>query len=118
MPANVDYPDWIHSGEHRFDTAPVVPDASFGDAQIGTTNPIQATKLKHQHQQQYAQVHGASAVTERKSVHVARSAGDVVAIHAGVVVAAVGAATVTVDLRKNGTTVLTAVVTITSAHAA
>jgi hypothetical protein len=45
-------------------------------------------------------------------VHRARNVGTVVAFVAGAVVPNVGAATVTVNLLKNGTTVLSAVVTL------
>lgn len=118
MPQNIDYADTLMTGLVKFEQAPVVPNNSFGDSQIGSSNPILATKLKHQYVPTYGQPHGTAAITERKTVHVARSAGDVVAIEAGPVVAAVGVATVTFDLRKNGTTVLTGVITITNAHAA
>ena len=50
MPANTDYADYLHVGQHQFEKAPRVPDASFGDAQIGISTPIAATKVKHQHQ--------------------------------------------------------------------
>lgn len=118
MPQNIDYSDVSHVGQHTFEKAPAVPANSFGDAQIGTINPIQAIKLKHQYVPVYAQPHGVAAVTERKVVHVARSAGDVQAIEAGIVVAAAGAATVTVDLRKNGTTILSSVITLDNANVA
>ena len=41
-----------------------------------------------------------------------------IAIEAGVVVQAAGAATVTVDLRKNGTTILSGVITLNNTHVA
>lgn len=118
MSQNLDYADELHAGLHTFLQKPVVPDASFGNAQIDAANPIDQTKLKHQYIQVYAQPHGTAAVTERKVNHVARSTGTVEAIEAGIVVAAAGAATVTVDLRKNGTTILSAVITINNTHVA
>jgi hypothetical protein len=118
VPQNIDYADELHTGQHQFAKTPVVPDASWGDAQIGATNPILATKLKHQYVQVYGQPSGTAAVTERKVTHVARAAGDVQAVEAGVVTPAVGAATVTLDLKKNGVSILTAVITITNAQAA
>lgn len=118
MPQNIDYADELHVGQHQFELAPKVPDGSFGDSQIGSTNPIDATKLKHQHVKVHAQPYGTAAASERKVVHVARSAGSVAAIEVGVVVAAVGAATVTLDVRKNGTSVLTSPVSLTSSQAA
>lgn len=118
MPQNIDYADCLHTGQHQFEKAPKVPDGSFGDAQLGTTNPVAATKLQHQYAACYAQPGGSAAATERKVRHVARSAGSVAAVEAGVVTPAVGAATVALDVLKNGTSVLTSVVTITSAQAA
>lgn len=118
MPQNVDYSETLHTAAHRFEVAPLVPNGSWGDAQIGASSPILATKLKHQYAPAYAQPHGTAAATARAVVHVARSAGDVSAIDCGIVVAAVGAATVTVDLRKNGSSVLTSVVTINNTHTA
>lgn len=118
MPSNIDYSNVTHAGTHTFEVAPVVPNASFGDNQIGTTNPILATKLKHQYTPVISQVHGTAAAAERRVRHVARAAGEVTAIEAGVVVAAVGDSVVTVDLKKNGTSVLTSPISIDSGDAA
>ncbi len=118
MPKNLDYADELHTGLHQFEQTPTVPAGSWGDTQMGTASPVQCTKLQHQYAPAYAQAHGVAAVTERKVHHVARSAGSVAAIEAGIVVAAAGAATVTVDLKKNGVSVLTSVVTINNTHAA
>jgi hypothetical protein len=118
VPQNIDYADELHTGQHRFEKAPQVPDGSWGDAQIGATNPITCPKLKHQHNPQYGQANGSAWRHRDGRFYVARSAGQVVGCEAGVVTPAVGAATVTVDLKKNGTSVLTSVVTITNAQAA
>ncbi|VTR95239.1 Marine sediment metagenome DNA, contig: S03H2_L04701 OS=marine sediment metagenome GN=S03H2_18785 PE=4 SV=1 [Gemmata massiliana] len=118
MPQNVDYSDVLHTGTHKFEVAPVVPANSFGDTQIGSSNPIGATKLAHQYVPTYSQPNGTAAVTERKVIHVAQSAGNVISAEAGIVTVAAGAATVTVDVRKNGTTVLTSTISISVAQAA
>jgi hypothetical protein len=119
MPQNLNYSDELHTGSQTFQRIPVVPDASFGDAQMSAANPVTAPKLKHQYTPTHGQPHGVAAVTERKVIHVARAAGDVVACEAGVVVAGSGGGmSVTVDLRKNGTTVLTAVITLNAASTA
>lgn len=118
MPANIDYSDVTHVGRHRFEQAPTVPDGSFGDSQMSASSPLLATKVKHQYVKVAAQVHGSAAAAERRVVHVARSSGEVTAFEAGIVVAAVGDSTVSVDLRKNGTTILSAPVSISSAQAA
>ncbi len=118
MPQNIDYNDELHTGQHQFEKAPIVPAGSFGDTQIGTTNPIDATKLKHQYIDKIAQAAGSAAANERRVVHIARSAGSVTAIEAGITTAAVGDSTVTIDLKKNGSSILTSVITINSTHAA
>jgi hypothetical protein len=118
VPRNIDYSDWQHTGTHTFERAPVVPNSSFGNAQIGTTNPIEAEKLKHQYVQRLSQAHGTASTDERRVVHVARASGSVVGVEAGPVVVAVGDSTVTVDVKKNGTTILSGVITIDSGDAA
>lgn len=112
MPANIDYSDVTHAGQHKFEKTPTVPAGSWGDTQMGTANPVDPTKLKHQYAPAYGQPHGIAAVTERRVIHVARSAGTVQAAEAGHVVAGVTGATLTVDLKKNGTTVLSAVISL------
>lgn len=97
------------------------PDSCIGDDQIetpsGTDNGVRATKS----QQQYVICYGqnATAVTERRVVHTVYGAvSSLVDVDAGAGVACVGAATVTVDVKKNGTTVLSALATLTSSVAA
>jgi hypothetical protein len=66
----------------------------------------------------YAQPN-AAATTETKVVHVVYGAtGTILAFRAGSIVANIGAATVTVDLKKNGVSVLTGVITLNNANTA
>lgn len=118
MSQNIDYNDELHAGTHTFLTAPVVPDSSFGDAQMSASDPVSCTKLDHQHNRILAQAHGSASADERRVIHCARAAGVLTAIRAGVVVAAVGDSTVTVDLYKNGASILSAVITLDSGDAA
>ena len=118
MPKNIDYQAWLHTAEHTFQTAPIVPDGSFGNAQIGTTNPIAANKVDHQYAPILAQVDGSAASAETRVVHVAKAAGTVEQFQAGPVVAATGDSTVTIDLHKNGSSILTATITIDNGDAA
>lgn len=117
MPQSIDYADTLHTGTHQFEKAPRVPDGSFGDAQIGSANPIAANKLKHQYAPMLAQPHGIAASNARQVVHVARSSGSFEAVEAGVLVAAAGDAVVNVDVLKNGTSVLTSAIVIDSTTA-
>lgn len=101
------YADTVYVGQVSFQKVPQVPAGSFGNTQASAADPLDATKVKHQYVKTLAQVHGTPAATERRVVHVARAAGNVVAAEAGHVVAGAAGATLTVDVRKNGTTVLT-----------
>lgn len=107
MPASIDYSDEKHVGLHTFEQTPSVPAGSWTNTQINASAAIDATKLKHQYAPVFSQVHGSAATSERRVIHVARSAGEVTAAEAGHVVAGAGGATVTVDVRKNGTSILT-----------
>lgn len=118
MPANIDYQDAVHTGQHTFQVAPIVPNSSFGDDQMKATDPLSCTKTDHQYTPRIAQAHGSAAADERRVVHVAKAAGEVTSFQAGPIVAAIGGATVTADLVKNGTTVLSAPISIDNGDAA
>jgi hypothetical protein len=95
------------------------PASSVSNASIEAGANVDAAKLDHQHQQVVTQVHGSAAVDERRVIHVVKGAtATLIAFRAGVVVACIGDSTITVDLRKNGTTMLTAVISIDSGDAA
>ncbi|SRR6266849_5637342 len=101
-----------------------IPAASVGDGQVQTASPasgsIQATKLQHQWEDVYAQ--GSSSTTaaaDQKTLHVVRgTTGVVVDYRAGCVVPCVGNATITVDLWKNGVTILSSTISLSSSQTA
>lgn len=95
-----------------------VPSGTVTNAMVNGSADIEAAKLQQQVARLFAQAHGTAAVTARYPTHVARGAGTVNSIRAGVVVACVGAATIDIDLRKNGTTVLSAAIQLDSGDAA
>lgn len=95
-----------------------IPAGSLGDTEFAAGNPLTAAKQQHQFVKGYAQAHGSAAADERRVIHVARGAGTVVTWRAGPVAAAVGDSTCTVDLTKNGASVLSAVPSIDSGDAA
>jgi hypothetical protein len=102
-----------------FYPAGFVPPANcIGNTAWLTSSPLAATNQEHQFQVNYSQVHGTAAVTERKPIYIARAAGSVVAVRAGSVVACVGAATIVVDVKRNGTTILSATITLDNANTA
>jgi len=93
--------------------------ASITDANVVAAAGVQASKLQHQFTQCYAQPGANNATVERKVIHVVRGAtGTVLEFKVGARVAAIGAATATLDLYKNGTTMLTGTISLTSATAA
>jgi Flp pilus assembly protein CpaB len=59
-----------------------------------------------------------AATTETRSLFVANRAGTVNSIKAGSIAAATGNSTVTLDIKKNGTTILSAVITLDNANTA
>ena len=95
-----------------------LPANSVVNATVSSGSPLDTTKVDHQHVPVGSQVHGSAAVNERRVIHVAHGDGTVADFVAGIVVAAVGAASVTVDLRKNGASILNAAISITNANTA
>jgi hypothetical protein len=95
-----------------------VPDGSVTNAAVAATAGIAASKLRHTFRQRYAQPN-TTATTETRVIHlVVGATGTINGFSAGSIVANIGAATVTVDLRKNGATVLTGVITLNNANTA
>jgi len=96
------------------------PNNSIGDAQVDGTRPITAPKLEHQFVKTYWQGRGAAVAAKTgEPVHLAYGAGTVVDVSAEVSVPGVTwTGNATVDLKKNGTSVLTAPITIDGTAAA
>jgi hypothetical protein len=97
----------------------VVPsETCITNAHVRSDAAIAATKLDHQHQPVFAQNHGSAASAQRQVMHVARGAGTIVNFRAGVSVACIGDSTITVNLYKNGSTVLTGAIVLDNGNAA
>src|SRR5215472_4310258 len=95
------------------------PAASITDVAVAGGAGIQASKSQQQHTKTYGQVTGSVATTERRPIHsIYGATGQVVQFRAAMAVANVGAATVTVQLKKNGTNILTAAISLGSGTAA
>jgi hypothetical protein len=85
---------------------------SITDQHIAPLANLAASKLQHQYAKTFSQPLTA-ATSETRVIHVCKGAvGEVVAFKAGSIGVAVGNATVTVDLKKNGVSILTAVITL------
>jgi len=91
------------------------PPNSLTNNAVASDADLDAEKMQHFHQVTYGQAN-AAAVDETRILHVARNAGVVEEFVAGSIAKAVGAATCTFDLKKNGTTILTGVVTLDSGN--
>lgn len=89
------------------------------DASVQQNAGIQASKLQHQHQRIFSQDSTASAVSERKTVHVTYGASaTVIAFEAGAIAPATGNDTVTVDLWQNGVSILNSPITLNNSQSA
>lgn len=80
------------------------PNSSITNAAIQGAAGIDSSKLDHRFRKHYAISGSAASVTI--PLHVARAAGVINSIEAGSIVVCTSTATVTVDLKKNGTSVL------------
>ncbi len=118
MPSTFTEKVYMQAGLVVSGTGTVFPDDSVGNAAIKEAEPIGATKLQHRHVARMAQVHGSAASAERRIAHIARGAGVLTEVKVSLLVAAVGGATVTIDVKKNGATMLTGTVGLTSADVA
>lgn len=95
-----------------------IPNGSVGGAAFDVTNPGPVGAVIQQLLKGFNQDHATSAGTFRQVIHVARNAGIFAAALAGVTIANIGAATITIDILKNGTTALSATIGLSSSQAA
>lgn len=97
--------------------ATVTPSSStVTDASVSASAAISASKIVHQHVRTFGQ--SGNAADETRTIHKAYGAGTVTAVVASCITAAVGSDTCTVNIKKNGTTILSSVVTINSSSVA
>lgn len=94
------------------------PAASIGDAAIRSGDYIAGLKVQRGIHRVLAQDSNSAATAQTRVVHVAVSAGTIQSLSAGCVSPCTGDAAITIDLRKNGASVLTAPIDLTSAQAA
>lgn len=88
---------------------------SIADAQVAAGAGISATKLQHQHRPGYSQPNTTATTVTTAIYRCFGATGAVVGFHAGMISKNVGGATVTVDLKKNGASILTGVISLSSA---
>ena len=80
---------------------------------------IEPGKLRHQHRAMYAQESATAAAAESRTVHVVKgAAGEVKTIKFGCVTPCTVDAEITIDLEKDGVSILTGVITLDNSQAA
>lgn len=95
------------------------PAESVNAAAIATNAKIPTSKLRHRFAPTYSQEAATDAAADNQVLHVVKGfVGEVVDFRVGCVVAASGGGNAVVDLRKNGSTILTATITIDSTNTA
>lgn len=99
-------------------SSPAITGRVIGDGQFRTEDPLAAIRQQHQYLRSFAQAHGVAGAAERRAVHVARGAGTLETVRAGLSVVAAGDSTHSVDVLKNGVSVLSGPASLTSAQAA
>lgn len=96
-----------------------LPVDSVGDTEWDASDPLDYLNADHLFAPVFSQPSGTAATNvTNQPIHVAAAAGQILSVFVGSVVACVGAATIVVDVKKNGTTVLTGTVTLDSANTA
>lgn len=115
---DVENNDKVFNGQCIFAKAPSMPSGSFGNSQINVNDPIAPSNLIEMLPITHAQAYGVAVVSERVAKYVARNKGTVLGFRALLVLPCTVDDTVTVDVKKNGTTILTAVVTLNNAAVA
>lgn len=93
------------------------PANSVGDDAVLAGAAIQPGKMKHRHKPTFDQV-GTAVAQAARFLWKAQFAGTIEGFFAGVIGACVGDSTITVVLKKNGSSILTGSITINSGHAA
>jgi hypothetical protein len=116
--ASRDIGDRVFTDNITFLKAPGFVAPCIGDAAVLPATNINADKLTNRFRATFNQVDGSVSATERRAIFWAFSTGTVRRVNVGSVVANAGAATVTVDIKKNGTTILSGVVTLNSSNTA
>lgn len=93
-----------------------IPPGSLDDAGVKAGANIDPSKLGHYHEPTYGQ--NGSATSETRAFFRARSAGAVLEFLAGSIAIAIGDSTVTIDLKKGGSSILSSVITLNSSRTA
>jgi hypothetical protein len=109
--------DYQYTGAIQFSGTVSLPNNTVTAAKIPASAGVEYTKLQQKYVVTYGQNGTMTSVTI--PIHIVHGVtGGAIGIKAGSIVACIGAATCTIDLKKNGTTVLTSVITLNSSNTA
>lgn len=86
------------------------------DSNVSASAAISAEKLEQQHKWSYSQ--NGTAASATVGAFIATAAGTVLSIEAASIAACSGAATITIDLKKNGATILTGAIQLDNGNTA
>jgi hypothetical protein len=107
----------IVTGTTRLLGSAYFPADCVGDLQVKGDAAVQTVKQVHKHRKAYGQSGTAASVTI--PIHVVNGVtATVISLKAGTIAPCTGNATITIDLKKNGTTAISAVITLDSANTA
>jgi type IV pilus biogenesis protein CpaD/CtpE len=109
--------DMTVRGTLRCESIAMPQNAIDNSNQVKAGTNLNADKLEQRFFPGYSQPNSA-ATAETRTLFVARRSGSVNEVVAGSIAKAVGDSIVTVDVRKNGTTILAAVITLDNANTA
>ena len=93
-----------------------LPANTIGNSQVATAAAIAGSKTIARRNISYAQANSAAATETRHIFTVYGATATVLQFAAGSIAKAVGDSTVTIDLKKNGSSILSAVITLDNAN--
>lgn len=95
-----------------------VPASAVGNSEVEAAAGIEASKLQHQYEPCFSQA-SADATAEERVIHIVKGAtGTIVAFRAGFRTAPDASSSCDINLKKNGTTILTAEITLDDTYTA
>lgn len=95
-----------------------IPSGTVVDDDVSASAAIDTNKVRHRYRKILNQPNSA-ATTETRAVHVVRGAtGTIKEILAATIAACAGAATIVIDLKKNGSSVMSSTITLDNANTA
>lgn len=110
--------DIVFTGTATFTKKPSFATATFGDGQADSASPLATNKTRHRYRPTHKQPNSAATTETVPLFRCYGAAATVVEVACGSIAIAAGAATVTVDIKKNGSTILTGVLTLDTANTA